>query len=83
MKDKEIKWKYNDENDFVEAWVDNILVFRSKKYDQKKLEDFARDYGFEIERGKLRKPLHFKEGLVGVSLFRKISWIEKGDELNE
>lgn len=73
LKDKEIIWKYNEETDYVEAWVNDILVFRSKKYDQKKLEDFVREYGFEIVKGKLKKPLHFRLGSVGVSLFKKIS----------
>jgi hypothetical protein len=72
LRGKEIEWKYNQETDYVEAKVNNILVFRSKKYDQKQLEDFAREFGFEIVQNKFKKPLHFKFGLVGVSLFRKI-----------
>lgn len=58
-------WRYNYETDYVEAWLGDILVFRSKKYDTSKLVDFARQYDFDLVKT-------YSYGDCGVSLFRKL-----------
>lgn len=65
MKGLKISWKYNYENDYVEAWLGDILVFRSKKYDPIVLSDFARQYHFESLKNYI-----FAD--CGVGLFQKI-----------
>lgn len=70
MKTKELEWEYDKQNDVVKAWMGNILAFRSKKYDQRELENFLKKFGFEVVRRKF-KHIHFKYGLVGISLLEK------------
>lgn len=63
-KKEKLDWRYNKENNFVEAWSNGVLVFRSKKYDIDELAAFAKKYGFVIQN-------KFTLGDCGVSLFVK------------
>lgn len=43
-----LKWKYDPKNDQVEAWINDTMVFRSKKYDLKKLENLAKAFDLNL-----------------------------------
>ena len=42
--DGELYWKYNENDNRVEAWFGDILAFQSKKYDLKKLLEFVQSF---------------------------------------
>ena len=42
--DGELYWRYNKDDDRVEAWFGDILAFQSKKYDLKKLLEFVKHF---------------------------------------
>lgn len=64
MGSRKLVWRYNRGNDTVEAWIGGLLVFRSKKYNIKKLNEFAIKVGLS--------PIDsFTDGRVGVCLFKK------------
>jgi uncharacterized SAM-dependent methyltransferase len=46
VKGRTIKWKYEENKQQIEAWIDDIQVFRSKKFKPEKLEDCLMKYGF-------------------------------------
>lgn len=71
LKNKSLEWTYDEESDTVEAWMDNVLAFRSKKYTHRSLEKIAKIYGFEVVHRTLR-PMHFRHRLVGISLMEKV-----------
>ena len=70
LKSKNLNWNYNEENDTVEAWIDKVLVFRSKKYSKNTLEEAAGRFGLQVVRRKF-KDMHFKHDLVGISVMEK------------
>ncbi|MDI6825982.1 MAG: L-histidine N(alpha)-methyltransferase [Candidatus Aenigmarchaeota archaeon] len=43
--DGDLYWKYNRDDDRVEAWFGDVLAFQSKKYDLKKLLEFVKEFG--------------------------------------
>ncbi len=45
---KKIDWKWNSEEGQIEAWAGDILVFRSKKYDEEEFENFVEKHSFLI-----------------------------------
>ena len=64
LKGRKLEWKYNKKEDYVEAWLNDILAFRSKKYDPEDLAAFAKRYNFELVKS-------YVHGDCGVSLFEK------------
>jgi len=75
MGSRKLVWKYNRSNDSVEAWMGDLLIFRSKKYDIKKLSEFAGKFGL--------LPLEsLTDGRVGVCLFKKNSLTERAGAKN-
>lgn len=47
LKQNKIEWNYNEETGYVEAWLGNILIYRSKLYNLHDLSSFVKRYGFE------------------------------------
>jgi len=43
----DLNWRYDRSNGCIEAWVDDLQVFRSKKYDVDKLVKFAHRFGLQ------------------------------------
>lgn len=65
LKNKKLLWKWNPEESQIEAWLDDILAFRSKKYSISKFEEFVRERSLLVLK-------RFIEGDIAVYLLKKV-----------
>lgn len=63
---KKLDWKINKKEDQIEAYIGDILAFRSKKYCIKKLEEFVLSYDLEPIDSHSYKD-------CGISIFKKVT----------
>ncbi len=59
-----LDWRYDEKKEEVQAWLNGVLIYHSRKYNLHKLSRFARKFGFvEVER--------FLHGDCSLLLFEK------------
>jgi uncharacterized SAM-dependent methyltransferase len=49
MKKEGVEWRYDEKKGQVEAWLGNVQIFRSKKFNPHKLQNILRKYGFVLK----------------------------------
>ena len=64
IKNKNLVWKWNSKENQIEAWSNDILVFRSKKYNNSKFKKFISKYSLKILK-------EFIDGDVAIFLLKK------------
>jgi len=64
VKEEELKWKFNRKESQIEAWLEDVLAFRSKKFNLKELEKTARKYSFKNTK-------NFEDKGFSITIFEK------------